>query len=119
MCRLDFCMRWMTMLHGFPYEGEQRMAKSFLRFLVALSLATASSLHFASADQPPLRFNLTDLGLGKATGINDVGQVVGQSQIDKPFIWSGKTGKIALPLCPELPSCSNRYASVGDINNQG
>ena len=55
---------------------------------------------------------MVDLGEGQATGLNDVGQVVGES--GRPFVWTSSGGRMPLPEIGPLHSTVAR-----DINNPG
>ncbi len=95
------------------------MKPSLHKLRLHLILFAALNLPLFSVDAAPPSFRITDLGAGRVSAINDLGQVVGQSLAGVPFIWSSKTGRVDLATClPNAVSCFENPLP-GDINNRG
>ena len=93
---------------------------AFAKMLSRISLFIVANALLASVDAAPPSFRVTDLGAGSAHGINDLGQVVGQSADGAPFLWSQKTGAVSLAKCipGSILSCFDNIVAQA-INNKG
>jgi probable HAF family extracellular repeat protein len=93
------------------------MKPSLVKLLLGLIVFAALNLRLCSVGAEPPSFLITDLGAGQVSGINDLGQVVGQSLAGVPFIWSSKTGRLDLTSCYTTTCFENPLPR--DINNSG
>src|SRR6185436_15010579 len=89
------------------------MKRTPAKFVFHISLFFAFNGLLTSVDAAPLSFDITDLGAGTASAINDLGQAVVQSTAGAPFVWSSGTGAVNLTL-------GSYYSAVAlGINNRG
>jgi len=77
---------------------------------ITLTMINVAVLLFAATATAEVSYTFTDLGGGKAFGINDLGQVAGSSE-GKACLWEGGAKTCLIP--------DSKWSEARGINNQG